>query len=193
MTDQSNLVNVNDLEWQPDTIGGHNYKGLLYDARMGVTVSQIMLYQAFVAMVKRQQKPPLDMLSFIAKEMDLVLTGKQQPKAMFNKKGAKGATSSPHYWQMVEMCRTGIEGDIKAVFEHVSELLGGKPSTSQIEKHYYRENSRLKRIKLVGDLLTEYESILDIPRGERTIEHRVRMQKIDEQLADIYKNSASLA
>lgn len=193
MTDQPNLPSVNDLEWRLESVGSHNYQGLLYDARKGVTVSQIMLYQAFVAMVKRKQKPPLDMLSFIAKEMDLVLTGKQQPKAMFNKSGKKLPTSSPHYWQLVEMTRGGIDGDIHAAFEQVSEKLGGKPSPSQVRDHYYRESARLQRIKLVGELLAEYDSILEIPRDQRTNAHREKLREIDQKLAEIYKSPADLA
>lgn len=193
MTDQSKLVNVDDLEWNLETVGGHNYRALLYDAKMGVTVSQLKIYQAFTGMVKRGQQPPMDMMRFVAGQIDAVLTERQTAKAMFNKSGKKLPTSSPRYWQLVEISRTGIDGDIHAAFEHVSDMLGGRPSPSQVRDHYYREAARLQRIGTVGELLGEYDSVLAIPRSQRTLAHRERLKEIDDKLADIYRSPAGLA
>lgn len=186
---------LKNFNFKLESTGGYSYKGLLYDAKKGVTVSQILIYQAFVSILERGETPPMDMLNFIGKEISLVLREKQTPKEMFKKSKAKLPTSSPHYWQLVDLTRKAIDftGDMHAAFEHVSDILGGTPSPSQVKNHYYFEEARLKRIRQVTELLNEYDEILKTPRVERPKGRNDRLEEIDTELKEIYCDIDKLA
>jgi hypothetical protein len=151
---------------------------LIYDARQGVTLSTLAVYERFVYLTRRGDPVEPEVQLFVAERLGTAMSGflddgdDKAPRRMFNPQGRKISNASPTDRDKL----AALTGDYEARFAEMAQAEVAVPNQRKRSLAQKRREDRIWQVQGLLDARTEHSE-----RGELN-----KARTISKELIDIY-------